>query len=97
MSSMEIKSYLNQYTIVLGIFVLSLVIANNAMAWEDYKFTPDHLSSDRSVWNSGAIDARIGGPIGFDGSADYILEYTEERDRIRHEEILEAIEELDNE
>ena len=89
MSSMEIKSYLYQYTIVLGIFVLSLVIANNAMAWEDDKFTPDNLSSDRSIWNSGAIDARFGAPIGFDGSADYILEHTEERDRIRQEEILE--------
>ena len=54
----------------------------------------DHLRSERSVWNSGAIDARLGDPIGFDGSADYILEYTEERDRLRQEELLEAIDEI---
>ena len=97
MSNMEIKSYLKQYTMVPGIFVLSLVIANSATAWEDNEFTPDHLRSDRSVWNSGAIDARIGAPIGFDGSADYLLEYTEERDRIMQEELLEAIEEARDE
>ena len=94
MISVKLRSNLHQYMLALSILAIALF---GQPVNADDEFTPDHLRSDRSVWNSGALDARGGNPTGFDGSADYILEYTEERDRIRQEELLEAIEEARDE
>lgn len=96
MKGIQIKLHVYQYMPAPGILVIALSAPVDA-AWEDDEFTPSHLRSDRSVWNSGTLDAGTGSPIGFDGSADYMLDYTEERDRLRQEELLDAIEDLDNE
>ena len=82
--------------LVAGILAISF-LGRPADAQGDDQYTPDHLREGSSPWNSGTLDALGGHPSGYDGSADYILEYTEERARMRQEELLDAIEEAKDE
>ena len=90
----RIRSTLYWLTLVAGIVFLG-IFARPADA--DDRASP--YFEGHSPWNSGALDARIGAPIGFDGSDDYLLEYTEERERIMEERIdalEDRIDSLDN-
>ena len=92
MSSMKLKELLHQLTLVLCLVVPALT-GRPADAWEK-----GSVYDEPDNWQSGDIDARIGAPISaedFDNPT-YVIDYTEERDSIRQEELLDAIEGIED-
>lgn len=71
-----------------------------ALAFFSWPASADERASPyfegHSPWNSGTLDAGGGHPTGFDGSEEYLLEYTEERDRMMEERINELEDRIDS-